>query len=561
LHNAKQPEKGFIKVSGLQSIKTKLIGFALLATIIPSLTLGALSYIQNRRLLQDKIANELRNTASQTAGEIELWVQARFYDLKVFSSSYVVSENLERMLGKNKDNIERMVAVNRVKTYLQSVREKFTDYQELILVNMIGEPLVSTDEKVPVVNLPQQWFQLLEYGKPVIGAPYPDPTLKRKVITLAEEIKSSDNRRLGILATKIDLGTLYEIVSRRTSKNTDEIFLTNAKGGIIVSSSSFMSEPGRSALAAGVLTSGEPFPGMPTEYTSHHGQAVVGIGARIPNTSWSVVAEREKSKAYADIVRIGKLTLLIVGLLLMVIGVFAYLLAHTIVRPLKRLSGEAGKVASGNLQVEIPVSGTSEVSYLTQVFNHMVASLRRGQAEISQAHEALIEKNRELHRLSITDGLTGLYNRKHMMDLFDMEFIRTQRYQIPFAVLIADLDHFKSINDTYGHLAGDAVLRRISDTLTQSVRACDHIGRYGGEEFLAILPNTGSDGAVDMAERIRQEISQVKFFNDGNAFSMTLSMGVAVCLDSDDSVEGIINRADDALYRAKANGRNQVIGP
>ena len=561
MHNGIQREKGFIKVSGLQSIKTKLIVFALLATIIPSLTLGALSYIQNRRLLQDKIANELRNATSQTTGEIGLWVEERFYDLKVFASSYVVSENLERMLGKEKDNIERLVAANRVKTYLQSVREKFTDYRELILVSMIGEPLVSNGEKVPVVNLPEQWFQQLEDGKPVIGAPYHDPTLKRKVITLAEEIKSSDNRRLGVLATKIDLGTLYKIVSRRASENADEIYLTNAKGGIIVSSSSFMGGPAQSALAAGVLASGVSFPDKPTEYTSHHDQAVVGMGARVSDTSWSVVAEREKSKAYADIVRIGKITVLIVGLLLMAIGVFAYLLAHTIVRPLKRLSGEAGKVALGDLQVEIPVYGTSEVSYLTQVFNHMVASLRRGQEEISQAHEALIEKNRELHRLSITDGLTGLYNRKHMMDLFDMEFIRTQRYQIPFSVLIADLDHFKSINDTYGHLAGDAVLRRISDTLTQSVRACDHVGRYGGEEFLVILPNTGSDGAVDMAERIRQEISLVKFFNDGKTFSMTLSMGVAVCLDSDDSVEGILNRADDALYRAKANGRNQVIGP
>jgi len=561
LHNEKQRENGFIKVSGLQSIKTKLIVFALLATIIPSLTLGALSYIQNRRLLHDKIANELRNATNQTAGEIDLWIKARFYDLKVFSSSYVVSENLERMLGKDKDNIERLVAVNRVKTYLQSVREKFTDYRELVLVNMIGEPLVSNDDKVPVVNFPEQWFQQLEGGKPIIGAPYHDPILKRKVITLAEEIKSSDNRRLGVLATKIDLGTLYEIISRRASENADEIYLTNAKGGLIVSSSSFMGDPKQSAFAAGVLASGTPFPGKPTEYTSHHGQTVVGIGARVSNTSWSVVAERKKSVAYADIVRIGKITFLIVGLLLMAMGVLAYLLAHTIVRPLKRLSGEAGKVASGDLQVDIPVHGTSELSYLTQVFNHMVSSLRRGQEEISQAHDALIEKNRELHRLSITDGLTGLYNRKHVMDLFDMEFVRTQRYKIPFSVQIADLDHFKSINDTYGHLAGDAVLRRISEALGQSVRACDHVGRYGGEEFLVILPNTDADGAMDMAERIRQEISQVEFFNDGEAFSMTLSMGVAVCLDGDDSVEGILHRADDALYRAKANGRNQVIGP
>ena len=96
------------------------------------------------------------------------------------------------------------------------------------------------------------------------------------------------------------------------------------------------------------------------------------------------------------------ITFMIVGILLIAMGALAYFLGHTIVRPLKRLSGDAGKVASGDLNVDIPVHGNNEVSYLTQVFNHMVSSLRRGQAEITQAHEALIEKNRELHLLSIT---------------------------------------------------------------------------------------------------------------------------------------------------------------
>lgn len=556
-----QQNTPFIHVSGLQSIKTKIIFFALLATIIPSLTLGILSYVQNRKLLQDKIAGELQNAARQTAGEIELWAKARFYDLKVFSSSYVVSENLQRMLGKEQENVERLVAANRVKTYLQSVREKFIDYRELVIVNMIGEPLVTSSEEDPIVNLPEQWFQQLEKGKPIIGPPYNDPVLKRRVITLAEEIKSPENRRLGILATKIDLGTLYEIVKRRAAEDANEIYLTDAKGAVLVSSSAFMGGPRRSTFAEGILASGDHFPNRPTAYTSHSEQAVVGIGARVPNTDWSVVAEMKKSDAYADIIKMGKITLLIVGLLLMAMGLFAYLLGHTIVKPLKRLSGEAGRVAGGNLEVNVPVHGNSEVSYLTQVFNHMVANLRRSQDEISQAHEALIEKNRELHRLSITDSLTGIFNRKHVMDLFDMEFIRTQRYGTPFSVLIADLDHFKVVNDTYGHLAGDSVLRRIAQAMVESVRACDHVGRYGGEEFVVVLPNTDIDGAMDMADRIRQTIRLVTFNNDGEEFSMTLSIGVAVCRDDDKSVEAILKRADDALYRAKANGRNQVIGP
>jgi diguanylate cyclase (GGDEF)-like protein len=128
-------------------------------------------------------------------------------------------------------------------------------------------------------------------------------------------------------------------------------------------------------------------------------------------------------------------------------------------------------------------------------------------------------------------------------------------------VLIADLDHFKAVNDTYGHLAGDSVLRSIAKAMVESVRACDHVGRYGGEEFVVVLPNTGIKGAMDMAERIRRKIRLVTFNNDGEEFSMTLSIGVALCHDDDKSVEAILKRADDALYRAKANGRDQVIGP
>jgi diguanylate cyclase len=269
----------------------------------------------------------------------------------------------------------------------------------------------------------------------------------------------------------------------------------------------------------------------------------------------------EKTGAYADIMQLRTITWMIVGTLLLAMGALAYFLGHTIVRPLKRLSGDAGKVASGDLNVDIPVRGNNEVSYLTQVFNHMVSSLRRGRAEISQAHEALIEKNRELHQLSITDGLTDLYNRKHLMDLFDMEMARARRYRIPFSVLIADIDYFKKINDTYGHLAGDSVLRRIADTLRHTVRECDHVGRYGGEEFLIILPNSDAAGAMKMALRIREQISQLSFYNDGNEISMTISVGVAPCHNDEDSVEAILGRADSALYQAKAGGRNQVIGP
>ncbi len=551
----------FIQVSRRNSIKTKIIVFALLATIIPSLSLGTLSYIQNRNSLQDKIANELSNATIQTTGELDLWLKARFYDLKVFSSSYIVSENLHRILGKERGSLETAVATGRIKAYLGSVREKFADYQELVLANMLGDPLVTTSDAAPVLHLPAQWFEQLESGRAVIGPAYWDPYLKIRVITLAEVIKSSDNRPLGTLAVKIDLAAIMDILKRKAAGGVDEIYLRDRRGKVIVSSMAIVGNPPLSIAGTNQLAAGANLTQTPTEYISYRENAVVGLGADIPSTDWAVIAEMSKAGAYADITRLGKITCMLVGIMLLVMGALAYFLGHTIVRPLQLLSSEASRVASGDLNVDVPVRGTSEVSYLTQVFNHMVSSLKRGQMEIAQAHDALVEKNHELHELSITDGLTGLFNRKHLMDLFDMEMARTRRYRIPFSVMIADIDHFKKINDTYGHLAGDSVLRRIADTLSQMVRECDHVGRYGGEEFLIILPNSDAAGAMKTAQRIRHGVHQVRFYNDGNEIVLTVSVGVAQCNDGEDSVEAILSRADAALYQAKETGRNQVIGP
>ncbi len=561
MENSEPNETGFIRVSRRHSLKTKIIVFALLATIIPSVSLGTLSYFQNRQFLQQKIANALRNAASQTADECDLWLKARLYDLNVFGNAQVVSENLQRMLGKDQDNIERIVATKRVQEYLQSVREEFTDYLELVLVSMIGDPLAASSFGTPAVNLPALWFKQLEGGGAIIGDPYWDPTLKTRVITLAEVIRSPDNRRLGILAAKIDVASIMAILKRRAAEWVDEIYLTDKRGRLIASSAAFVGNPPQSIFATTLLSTAAHLAQRPSEYTSFRDQAVLGLGTMIPSTGWALVAEMEKSGAHADIIQLRNQTLMLVGSLLLAMGALAYLLGNAIVRPLKRLGADAGKVASGDLNVAIPVYGNNELSHLTQVFNHVVSSLRRGRAEISHAHEALIEKNRELHQLSITDDLTGLFNRKHLMDLFDMEMSRARRYRIPFSVLIADIDHFKKIIDTHGQLAGDAVLRHIADTLRHVVRECDHVGRYGGESFLIILPSSNATGATRTAQRIREQISQLDVDNDGNQISVTISVGVAQCNDGDDNVATILGRADNALGQAKAAGRNRVVGP
>ncbi|CAK0751792.1 GGDEF domain-containing protein [Gammaproteobacteria bacterium] len=194
--------------------------------------------------------------------------------------------------------------------------------------------------------------------------------------------------------------------------------------------------------------------------------------------------------------------------------------------------------------------GTKKIAFVLNEIN----TLKRLQKDLSEAHAALAFKNRELEIAAKTDRLTQLYNRHYLDSILDREITRFQRSTKPFSVFIADCDKFKSVNDTYGHQVGDLVLIDLARLMRTAVRATDTIGRWGGEEFLAILPETGIDGAVLVAEKLRQAIELHDFPTVG---LKTASFGVAE-VRSDERIKEVIARADEALYRAKENGRNRV---
>lgn len=163
---------------------------------------------------------------------------------------------------------------------------------------------------------------------------------------------------------------------------------------------------------------------------------------------------------------------------------------------------------------------------------------------------------RELERLARTDSLTGLLNRQRLMERLEKEVERSTRYGRPLSVMIMDLDHFKEVNDKHGHLAGDSVLVSTAETVTGTLRKTDFAGRYGGEEFCVVLPETGMSGAADLAERLREAVKNTEHSIDGTSLKVTCSIGVAEA--SSEKAEETIAVADAALYRAKRSGRNRV---
>ena len=182
---------------------------------------------------------------------------------------------------------------------------------------------------------------------------------------------------------------------------------------------------------------------------------------------------------------------------------------------------------------------------------------------ISRLLRKINEAQRKLVELATIDDLTQLYNRRYFFERFNQEMERAKRYQRPLSCLILDIDHFKQVNDTYGHLSGDQVLIDIAQILRNNCRQSDLAGRYGGEELIILLPETDSPGAMIIAERIREMIEQHQTVDDrGEIIRVTVSMGVVSLtgpeLEKMDKNERIVQYADDALLRAKKDGRNRI---
>jgi len=163
-------------------------------------------------------------------------------------------------------------------------------------------------------------------------------------------------------------------------------------------------------------------------------------------------------------------------------------------------------------------------------------------------------KQREAEKMAETDPLTNIYNRRKFSELLDQEIERVERYNRSLAVILLDIDHFKRINDTFGHDAGDSVLKKISRLIRENIRSVDTLARYGGEEFVIILPETTLKKAMTVAERIRRVIERKSFDTVGH---ITISAGVSIFEESDNK-QSIVKKADRGLYIAKSEGRNRV---
>ncbi|MBN1342031.1 MAG: diguanylate cyclase [Phycisphaerae bacterium] len=201
---------------------------------------------------------------------------------------------------------------------------------------------------------------------------------------------------------------------------------------------------------------------------------------------------------------------------------------------------------------------TNELVAANDSLEQEITVRKQAEKALAEQNVRLEEANRKLDHLARTDGLTGLLNRRTLIERLSDEVQRSRRYGTPLSIMLLDLDHFKQVNDTRGHLVGDAVLSRSAKAMVSAVREIDIVGRYGGEEFCVVLPETDIEGAAALAERVRNEVARIGHADaNGKAFLVTCSIGVS-SLNSDEGGETCLRRADEAMYAAKESGRNRI---
>ncbi len=529
----------------LDTVRSKILVFALIVALLPSGLTAWISYSQNSRALEAKIKQELLSSSGQAAREMDVWLKERLYDLRVFASSYEVSEKLSRQRPGNSQE--------RLNDYLTSVRDRFNEYEDLVVFDPQGRPVAATGPQGKAIALPPDWAKELSTNDALVGQASWDASLTRGVLVVAVPVKRGEGHMLGALAARLSLRGAQKGL-RVFAPRGGQAFLITIAGDMLVGTAESSAEFMKSRLKPRTLDRLKSREGLVIGYEGLSGAEVVGSLKRIPRAKWAVVSEIPAEAAFQQIRRFRNGTLLMVCGLLLTVGFTAYRLGIRIVRPLERLIQGAVEVAEGDLAVDLPAA-TGEVGELTDVFNHMVARLRQGRQELDAMNDRLRKQNEDLERLSTSDSLTGLYNRRYLTQRLSQELLRSYRHKGAFSVLMADVDEFKKYNDAFGHPAGDEVLKKVATILLNSTRDEDCTARYGGEEFAVLLTGTSGEVANEVAERIRARVESHQFAGR----KITLSIGIAEFPNDGETAEEVIANADEALYTAKRAGRNRVV--
>lgn len=510
--------------------------------------------------------------------------QALYISAKSISSTLANSLNeREReimLLGESPFFSEADFHNPRVQLKLDQVKRSYRYYAWIGVANPQGYVEVAADRVLEGADVSERdWFihgskqvYLGDVHKAVLLAKKIkaiNPNEPMRFIDFAAPIYDPVSHQMrGVLAAHADWSWAGEVLNSALSQDATEkgveVFILNQKGEVLYPFKSI-----------GLVKPPAFNPQRPTYFIDQWHENKEYLTVDIPvvsktniNLGWHVVIRQPVAIALMD-VRGLQHQIMIVGFIISILLLLiTYKLANSFSRPIENLEKMAKAIQQGQHDVHFSSKTTiREIQGLSDSLESMTGTLLLQQQQLQDANSNLEQKveartqelqraNIELEKLARYDVLTGLHNRRASNDYLDYLFEQLQRTQQIYTVLLMDIDFFKKVNDSYGHEVGDLVLQSVAKLLPSVLRSTDFVARFGGEEFLVLLPETPLAGAVTLAEKIRLTVADTVIIEN---HPITLSIGVSEVQLRDRDVHDAVRRADQALYAAKAQGRNRVV--
>ncbi len=529
----------------------------MIATLLPTAGLGLLSFKQNEAMIVDSVTRELRVLADNINRQLILWVDESMLTIRALSTSNPVIEGLTSLkaLAGNKNDRAVKLVQSVMTSYLTSVKGKLDEVLELTVFDHSRKIIASSASNPEVIESPEYWSHASLTRGDIAIAPHWNDHYDTATFSIIYPVLSYDSQLIGAIAATLDLGIFKRKLLEINKFSAGQVTLLDQEGRVLLSSAAGIDH--LAVLDPHYLASMQ----TEDESTTHDGLTypkAIGLLHVSENILVAILVEQDQSAIQASWIKLRNRFLEFVGILMVVVTLVALYMGHSIVTPLKQLISAAKGIAEGDLDIYLPAKRKDEVGQLTTIFNQMTDALRNKHAEIMSVNQAMQQQNQLLQKLSITDGLTGLYNRTKLNTILIEQLARFQRNNRAFCLLMIDVDYFKNINDKLGHIMGDKILVTLASVLLKSVRTIDYAARYGGDEFTAVLIETNSSAAIKTAERIRSEVSAACRKFEENPIEITLSIGITQSHLNDTTPGELIARADMALYEAKKLGRNRV---
>lgn len=466
-----------------------------------------------------------------------------------------------------------------IRSVVNDMEKSYLNYSWIGITDAQGIVKVASQKMLEGVNVSNKsWFEYGQKGS-YIGDVHeavllakmlksPNENEPLRFIDFSSPIHDTSGKVIGVVATHANWVWAKKVFESSLPIDAEEkgieAYVVSADGKILYPYSSM-----DSVKIPKELAKGSEITILEWEEGKKYLSAYKDVKAKVStDLGWDVIVRQPIEKALESVDELHN-NLILIGIAMSLFNVWlAYYFAMQFSRPIEKLAKASNQMSFGNKNVNFDTtSSLNEVQTLSLSIKVMIAKLLKNEKELEVLNATLEQKvkertlelenaNEQLTYLSRHDALTQLYNRLASNEYLHSEFLRMKRTHVLFSVALIDIDYFKKVNDMYGHDVGDSVLKNVAKILKESARVTDFVARFGGEEFLVVLPDTLKDGALEVSEKIRHAVENSV---PPHVTQITLSIGVATVNLDDVNDDVVIKKADNALYNAKSTGRNRVV--